>query len=204
MDYKDLKNGEVVKIIDYSIGEESTTIAIVNKVEQDEKGKYKIYTYADLDMDDDHIFVEKECPSCSYSANNYAFEPATEEEKTKLYESLFVLYTKAYDTNWNKYFTDSSYYDIEDYLFDIFCIKVVEYDDNLIYPDFVDDVCKYIWCRCCEVMGMSNGFEEESTDRLVSLEKTDKYFEPILKTYCSEECVEELIKGYIQQVYCKK
>ena len=78
MDYKDLKNGEVVKIIDYSIGEESTTIAIVNKVEQDEKGKYKIYTYADLDMDDDHIFVEKECPSCSYSANNYAFEPATE------------------------------------------------------------------------------------------------------------------------------
>lgn len=33
MDYKDLKNGEVIKIIDYTIGEESITISIFNKVE---------------------------------------------------------------------------------------------------------------------------------------------------------------------------
>ena len=31
-------------------------------------------------------------------------------------------------------------------------------------------------------------------------EKTIKYFEPILKTYCSEECLIELMKGYINKI----
>ena len=202
MNYKDLKNGDIIKIIDYTIGEESTTISIFNKVEQGTNLGDKIYTYADLDMDDENLFTEKDMPGCSYIANNYRFELATAEEKNKLYEMLFALYTKECDIN--KHFTDSNYYEIEDFLFDKFCIKVEEYDDDLLYPKFVDDIVKYIWCRCCEVLGMTSGFEEESTDTLVSLEKTIKYFEPILKTYCSEECAEELIKGYIQQVYCKK
>ena len=30
MNYKDLKNGDVIKIIDYTIGEESTTILSTN------------------------------------------------------------------------------------------------------------------------------------------------------------------------------
>lgn len=199
MNYKDLKNGEVIKIIDYTIGEESTTISIMNKVEQGTIGD-KIYTYADLDVDDKYLFVEKDSPNSYYLANNYSFELATEEEKNKLYESLFVLYTEAYDTNWNKYFTDSNYFEIKDFLFDVFCIKVVEYDDDLIYPDFVNDVCKYIWCRCCEVLNFTSGYEKESTDTLVSLEETIKYFEPILKTYCSEECLIELMKGYINNI----
>ena len=200
MNYKDLKNGDVIKIIDYTTGKESTTISIVNKVELGTILVDSIYTYADLDMDDEHLSVEKYYPGCSYIANKYRYELATEEEKNKLYEKLFLLYTEVYDTNWNKYFTDSSYYEIEDFVLDIFCIKVVEYDDDLIYPKIVDEVVKYIWCRCCEVLGMSSGFEEESDDIMVSLEKTIKYFEPILRTYCSEECLIELMKGYINKI----
>ena len=200
MNYKDLKNGDVIKIIDYTIGEESTSISIVNKVEIGTILVDSIYTYADLDMDDEHLSVEKYYPGCSYIANKYRYELATEEEKNKLYEKLFLLYTEVYDTNWNKYFTDSSYYEIEVFVTDIFCIKVVECDDDLIYPKIVDEVVKYIWCRCCEVLGMSSGFEEESDDIMVSLEKTIKYFEPILKTYCSEECLIELMKGYINSI----
>lgn len=202
MDYKDLKNGEVIKIIYYTKYKKSTIISIFNKVEQGTNLDDKIYTYADLDMDYDYFSVEKNSPNDYYIANYYGFELATEEEKNKLYESLFALYTKECDIN--KHFTDSNYYEIEDFLFDKFCIKSEEYYNDLLYPKFVDDIVKYIWCRCCEVLGMTSGFEEESTDTLVSLEKTIKYFEPILKTYCSEECVEELIKGYIQQVYHKK
>lgn len=198
MDYKDLKNGEVIKIIDYTIGEESTTISIFNKVEQGTNLGDKIYTYTDLDIDDEYLSVEKDCPNGYYIANYYGFELATEEEKNKLYESLFALYTKECDIN--KHFTDSNYYEIEDFLFDKFCIKVEEYDDDLLYPKFVDGIVKYIWCRCCEVLGMTSGFEEESTDTLVSLEETIKYFEPILKTYCSEECLIELMKGYINKI----
>ena len=197
MNYKDLKNGDVIKIIDYTIGEESTIISIINKIEQGVKCD-RIYTYADLDMDDEHLFVEKDMPGCSDIANNYRFELATEEEKNKLYESLFALYTKECDIN--KHFTDSNYYEIEDFLFDKFCIKSEEYYNDLLYPKFVDDIVKYIWCRCCEVLGMTSGFEEESTDTLVSLEETIKYFEPILKTYCSEECLIELMNGYINKI----
>lgn len=198
MNYTDFKNGEVIKIFDYTIGEESTTISIFNKVEQGTNLGDKIYTYTDLDMDDENLFTEKDMPGCSYIANNYRFELATEEEKNKLYELLFALYTKECDIN--KHFTDSNYYEIEDFLFDKFCIKVEEYDDDLLYPKFVDGIVKYIWCRCCEVLGMTSGFEEESTDTLVSLEETIKYFEPILKTYCSEECLIELMKGYINKI----
>lgn len=203
MNYKDFKNGDVIKLIDYTIGEESTIISIVNKVEQNETGRYNIYTYADLDMDEERLFsVEKDSPGCSYMANNYRFELATEEEKNILYESLFVLYTKECDIN--KHFTDSNYYEIEDFLFDKFCIKVEEYDDDLLYPKFVDGIVKYIWCRCCEVLGMTSGFEEESTDTLVPLEKiiseAFEYFGPILKTHYSDEYSTELINGFINNI----
>ena len=47
---------------------------------------------------------------------------------------------------------------------------------------------------------MTSGFEEESTDTLVSLEETIKYFEPILKNYFSEEYAKKLINGYINKI----
>jgi hypothetical protein len=203
MDYKDLKNGEVIKIIDYTIGEESTIISIFNKIEQGVKGD-RIYTYADLDMEYEQLFVEKDNPGCSDIANNYRIELATEEEKNKLYESLFVLYTEEYDTKWDVYFTDSNYYEIEDFLFDVFCIKVREYDDDLLYPEFINDVVKYIWCKCCEIVGMTSGFEKETTVTMVPLEEiiseTTKYFEPILKNHYSEEYSKELINGFINNI----
>lgn len=111
-------------------------------------------------MDDEYLSVEKNCPNGYYTANIYSFELATEEEKNKLYESLFVLYTKECDIN--KHFTDSNYYEIEDFLFDKFCIKVEEYDDDLLYPKFVDSIVKYIWCRCCEVLGMTIRIENHT------------------------------------------
>ena len=202
MNYKDLKNGDVIKIIDYTIGEESTTISIFNKLEQGTNLGDKIYTYADLDIDDENLSVEKDSPGCSYIANNYRFELATEEEKNKLYELLFALYTKECDIN--KHFIDSNYYEIEDFLFDKFCIKVEEYDDDLLYPKFVDGIAKYIWCKRCEVLGITSGFEEESSDTLVSLEKiiseTIKYFGPILKTHYSDEYSTELINSFINNI----
>ena len=199
MNYKDLKNGDVIKIIDYTIGEESTTISIFNKVEQGTNLGDKIYTYADLDVDYDYFSVEKNSPNAYYIANYYGFELATEEEKNKLFEKLFVLYTEVDNPVWDKHYL-RNFFEIQDFLFDIFCIKVEEYDDHLIYPKFVDNIVDYICRRGCEGLNITSGFKEESTDTLVSLEKTIKYFEPILKTYCSEECLKELMKGYINSI----
>ena len=307
MNYKDFKNGDVIKIFDYNIGKESITISIVNKVELGTDIGDRIYTYADLDMDSGYLSVEKDGPGCSYIPNHHAFkfgfELATEEEKNKLFEKLFVLYTEVYNPVWDKH-SLRNFFEIQGFLFDIFCIKVEEYDDHLIYPKFVDNIVDYILCRGFEAKEnrdwntlqlpwtiqdakdgdvifyddgwtcifkcihgiwyssycfidsegefhtgyerhavdstingnahpatkeqcnllfqkikeagykwnpknktlerLPNGFEEESTDTLVSLEKiiseTIKYFGPILKTHYSDEYSTELINGFINNI----
>lgn len=73
-----------------------------------------------------------------------------------MYNAIGKYFTKEYDKDWYKHFTDSSYFDIQDYLLDVFCINVNEYDDDLIYPDFVNEIHTYIWDKLCEAMGVSD------------------------------------------------
>lgn len=40
----------------------------------------------------------------------------------------------------------------------------------------------------------------EMVDKQKFIEKTIGYFTPILKTYCSEECVKELISGFVNSM----
>lgn len=168
MEYKDLKNGDIVAMTD---NYNDTRIVIVDKVEQSMTGIDKLYTYAELDIECSDIFLEKYEPGYAYDVKYCSFRPAEEEEKIKLYHALGKEFTEEYDTDWYEHFTDSSYYDIHDFLFDVFCIKVEEYDNDLIYPDFVDDIQRYIWCKCCEAVGMPDGFHEEPEEKMVSLEK---------------------------------
>jgi hypothetical protein len=168
-----------------------TRIIIVDRVEQSMTGVYKLYTYAELDIECNDIFLEKYEPGYAYDVKYCSFRPAEEEEKIKLYHALGKEFTEEYDTDWYEHFTDSSYYDIQDFLFDVFCIKVEEYDNDLIYPVFVDDIQKYIWCKCCEAVGMSDGFNEEPKEKMVSVDKIrewleDNFFE--LQDVENDEC----------------
>lgn len=174
MEYTDLKNGDIVAMTDkYN----DTRIVIVDKVEQSMTGIDKLYTYAELDIECNDLFLEKYEPGYSYDVKDCSFRLAEEEEKIKLYHALGKEFTEEYDTDWYKHFTDSSYYDIHDFLVDVFCIKVEEYDNDLIYPDFVDDIQRYIWCKCCEAVGMPDGFNEEPKEILISLDKAIEYLE---------------------------
>ena len=144
MDYTKLKNGEVITMIDeYDI----TRIVIVNKV----IGNHKLYTYVELD-DTGDVFFEKYEPGVYHNLNNCVCRNAEDEEKDKLYNAIGKEFTEDYDKDWYNHFTDSSYFDIQDYLLDVFCINVNEYDDDLIYPDFIDDINAYIWDKLCEAM----------------------------------------------------
>lgn len=40
----------------------------------------------------------------------------------------------------------------------------------------------------------------EMVNKAEFIEKTISYFTPILKTYCSEECVKELIDGFVNSM----
>ena len=171
IDYTELKNGEVITMIDeYDI----TRIIIVNKV----VGNHRLYTYVELD-DTGDVFFEKYEPGVYHDLNNCVCRKAEDEEKDKLYNAIGKYFTEEYDKDWYKYFTDSSYFDIQDYLLDVFRIKVREYDDDLIYPDFIDEIHIYIWNRLCEVMGVvdTDVNEPEMVNKQEFIEKAVKYLE---------------------------
>jgi hypothetical protein len=192
MEYTDLKNGDIVAMIGF---DNEKRIIIVDRIEQSISGDYKLYTYAELDINTNfgevELFLEKYEPGYSYNVKDWTFESVEEEDKIKLYHALGKEFTEEYDSDWYEHFTDSSYYDIQDFLFDVFCIKVEEYDNDLIYPVFVDDIQKYIWCKCCEAVGMSDGFNEEPKEKMVSVDKIrewleDNFFE--LQDVENDEC----------------
>ena len=171
MNYTDLKNGNIVVMTnEYA----ESRIIIVDRVEQSVTGVYKLYTYAELDIEYDDLFLEKYEPGCAYDVKKCSFRPAEEEEKIKLYHELGKYFTEEYDNDWYKHFTDSSYYDIQDFLLDMFCIKM---NDDYGYPEFVDDIQKYIWCKCCAAVGVPDGINEEPEEIMISLDKAIKYLE---------------------------
>lgn len=135
----------------------------------------------------------------SYDLDAISYRLATNKEKNQLYKSIGKHFTEEYDKDWYNHFTDSSYFDIQDYLLDIFCIEINEYDDDLIYPDFINDIHIYIWDKLCEAMGVPNTDENkpEMVNKQKFIDKTISYFTPILKTYCSEACVKELMDGFV-------
>ena len=154
MDYTELKNGEVITMIDeYDI----TRIIIVNKV----VGNHRLYTYVELD-DTGDVFFEKYEPGVYHNLNNCVCRKAEDEEKDKLYNAIGKHFTEEYDKDWYNHFTDSSYFDIQDYLLDVFCIEV---DETLCttswYPSFVNDIQQYIWDKLCVAMGVPNTVEDK-------------------------------------------
>lgn len=154
IDYTKLKKGEVITMIDeYAI----IRIIIVNKVIDN----HRLYTYVELGNDAGDIFFEKYEPGVYHDINNCVCRNAEAEEKDKLYNAIGKYFTEKYDKDWYNHFTDSSYFDIQDYLLDVFCINVNEYDDDLIYPDFIDEIHTYIWDKLCKSMGVPNTVEKK-------------------------------------------
>ena len=153
MDYTELKKGNVITMIDeYDI----TRIIIVNKVID----KHRLYTYVELN-DVGDVFFEKYEPGVFHDLNNCVCRNAEDEEKDELYNAIGKHFTEEYDKDWYNHFTDSSYFDIQDYLLDVFCINISEYDDDLIYPDFINEIHTYIWDKLCEAMGVPNTVEKK-------------------------------------------
>ena len=181
MEYTDLKNGNIVVMTNEYV---ESRIIIVDRVEQSITGVYKLYTYAELDIECNDLFLEKYEPGFAYDVKYCSFRPAEEEEKIKLYHALGKEFTEEYDNDWYEHFTDSSYYDIMDFLVDAFCIKM---NDDYGYPDFLDDIQRYIWCKCCKAVGMSDGFTEEPKEQMVSLEKVKEWLKENMYECDSDE-----------------
>ena len=194
VDYRKLKRGDVLAITNYN-----NRLVIVDKIKCDKTySSPQIYINAELDGG---LYIRfRKNDMCDF----YLFEDiivryATEDEKNKMYNAIGKHFTEEYDKDWCYHFTDSLYFDIQDYLLDVFCINLSEYDDDLIYPDFINEIHTYIWDKLCKAMNVADtdANKPEMVNKQEFIEKCVNYFTPILKTYCSEACVKELIDGFV-------
>lgn len=130
---------------------------------------------------------------------------AADCEKKMLFNAL-VRGFKEHNLGWDKHFTDSTYFDILDWLEWQFDYETST--DGMSQPDPVEDVMHeiqdYIWDELCKETGNFQPFTDYVEPVMVNkqkfVEKTISYFAPILKTYCSEECVKELIDGFVNSM----
>ena len=172
MNYTDLKNGDVIVLTNYS-----NRIVIINNIKDDKTySSPQLYTYVELDGNTPTF--EKDEPGNFYLIENIIFRRSTIEEKTKLYNAIGKHFTEEYDKDWYNHFTDSSYFDIQDYLLDVFRIEVREYDDDMIYPDFINEIHTYIWDKLCKAMSVTDTDvnKPEMVNKQKFIDKAKKWF----------------------------
>ena len=177
MDYKDLKTGDIIRIKGML---DIDCIGIFNKIEDD-----IIYLYCTHYADMNNICCVKDGKYCSIHIDNInACLLATEYEIIEFYNKIGKYFTEEYDKDWYNHFTDSSYFDVQDYLLDIFCIETEEYDNDMLYPDFVDDIHTYIWYKLCDALECKIYDGDEFVEQLVNkqefIEKAKKWLEKTL------------------------
>lgn len=150
----ELKNGDVIVITTHG----DDFIAIFDKIDKSLWGpSVAFHLYADLYKSS--LSCVGDIDECAVDINDIHYRLATDEEKHEMYNALGKRFTDDYDKDWYNHFTDSSYFDVQDFLFDIFGINVEYYDNDMIYPDFIDEIHTYIWNGLCNAMKMPDEVE---------------------------------------------
>ena len=168
----ELKNGDVIVITMHG----DDFIAIFNKIGKSVWGPNDAFhLYAELYKTS--LTCVGDTNECEVDINNIHYRHATDKEKHEMYNALGKRFTDDYDKDWNCHFTDSSYFDVQDFLFDVFGINIEYYDNDTIYPDFINEIHNYIWDKLCNALGVPN--KEESEPEMVNkkefIEKLEKW-----------------------------
>lgn len=153
MNNTDLKKGDVI-VINWG---DKKMLAIFEKFDTNTYIFSKqdvLFVYIEMNMSSKKLILKPNDCELYYELRDITYRLADENEKNTLYNAIGKNFEVEYDKYWYNHFTDSSYFDIQDYLFSVFGIEVGDYDDDLIYPDFINEIHTYIWDKLCEVMGV--------------------------------------------------
>ena len=182
MNHTDLKQGDVIAI-DW---DGKQRIAIFNEFL--EPGIYPtdtLHIYIELDptVKEEGLLFKCKGYDFFYDLKSITYRKATCKEQRKLYDELCKYFAEEHDKDWYKHFSDSSYYDVLDFL-----LEELDIEDTVNIPAFVYEIRDYMWDQMCEFMGQPNGsrfieVEEESEDKMVSLDKACKVFQEMLMKY---------------------
>ena len=173
MENTNLKKGDVIAI---NWGG-TKMLAIFEKFDTKFGNQNRLYIYAEMNMCSKELYFKPDDCDFSYELRDITYRLADDDEKNTLYNAIGKHFTEEYDKDWYNHFTDSSYFDIQDYLLDVFQIKVIEYDDDLIYPDFINEIHNYIWDGLCNALGTPNEVEKEPemVNKQEFIEKLEKW-----------------------------
>ena len=157
MENTNLKKGDVIAIN----WDGTKMLEIFEKFDTTFGNRDGLYIYAEMNMRSNELYFKPNDCDFSYELRDITYRLADDNEKNTLYNAIGKHFAEEYDKDWYNHFTDSSYFDIQDYLLDVFQIKVIEYDNDLIYPDFINEIHTYIWNKLCVAMGVPNTVEEQ-------------------------------------------
>lgn len=159
------RNGDIVKIDWMS----QVSICIVDKIAE-KYGETRVYVYTEMSLEDEEPCFAPEC-SISYNIDSiYSMSMASDEEKRILYNALYKDFTEVHQPDWLEYFTDSTRFEILDYLLYMFGIPAVDDDgDCPEHPEFVYKIRDYIWDECAKVADALGGCTPKASDDKVSL-----------------------------------
>lgn len=193
------KNGDIVKI--RWICRDS--ICIIDKIVE-KYGETRVYIYGEMTLPDEETCLATEC-HISYDIDVIEISMASDEEKRSLYNALYKDYTEVHQPDWLTYFTDSTRFEILDYLIYMFGIQVVDDDgDSPEYPEFLYEIRNYIWDECVKVADELGGCAPKASDDKVSLSEVCEWLNDtidegvmvkcgsVIKFQTTEELVEML------------
>jgi hypothetical protein len=155
MNNTDLKKGDVI-VINWG---DKKMLAIFEKFDTNTYIFSKqdvLFVYIEMNMSSKKLILKPTDCELYYELRDITYRLADENEKNTLYNAIGKNFEVEYDKYWYNHFTDSSYFDIQDYLFSVFKIEVREYDDDLIYPDFINEIHTYIWDKLCKAMNVTD------------------------------------------------
>jgi hypothetical protein len=182
VDFKELKQGDIINIKGiFGV----SCIGVFNKVLNN------IVILHCITFDDLNEYVSFETDDkkyCFFSIDAIKFcELASENEVKRLYTNIIKYYIEVVDKDWNKYFTDSTYYEVQDW----FAYKCnVEFNEETFpigtengcetsvigYPEFISDFTLFAWKYLCTSIGYDD--EDNVTgDKLVSLNKVCEWLQ---------------------------
>ena len=193
------KNGDIVKINWMS----REMICIIDKIVE-KNGATLVYLYTELSLQDEEICFAPEC-HISYNIDYIKLSMASDDEKRSLYNALYKDYTEIHQPDWLAYFTDSTRFEILDYLLYMFGIPSVDDDgDTPEYPEFVYEIRNYIWYGCKKTADALGGCTPKALDDKVSLSEVCEWLNDtidegvmvkcgsVIKFHSTEEFVETL------------
>lgn len=188
----ELKNGDVI-VINW---DDTKMLAIFEKFDITFGNQDGLYIYAEMNMHSKKLFFKTDDCDFSYELRDITYRLADDNEKNTLYNAIGKYFTNDYDKDWCYHFTDSSYFDVQDFLFDVFGINVEYYDNDMIYPDFINEIHNFIWDGLCKATGnyQEKNVEPEMVNKQEFIAKVKRWFE--INADCNQKWDDNGINPY--------